>query len=178
MADQVKDSAASRCGITKISIAGDFSGVFNDHPAYHLIKQRPVNRHEIALNIHLQDIAIIVIILRTGSDKMVYPLYSVMCSLSFTATVAVVDKPLFKNRGNVVEDKVMNNAIAEIGSKHFAFHRFINYETNARAWFVPEVYDFIAKFDQIVFVAKFKFQDIICIPLVASSRIICIEQVN
>jgi hypothetical protein len=80
-----------------------------------------------------------------------------MCSLSFAATVAVVDKPLFKNRRNVVEDKVMNNPIAEIGCKHFPFHRFIDNETNAWARFVPEVYNFIAKFDQIVFVVKFKF---------------------
>ena len=109
---------------------------------------------------------------------MVYPLYSVMCSLSFAATVGVVDKPLFKNRGNVVEDKVMNNPVTEIGCKHFPFHRFINNETNAWTWFVPEVYDFIAKFDQIVFVVKFKFQSIIGIPLVTSGRIVCIEQVN
>jgi hypothetical protein len=91
-----------------------------------------------------------------------------MCSLSFAATIAVVDKPLFKYRGNVVEDKVMDNPVAEIGSKHFPFHGFIDDETDAWPWFVPAVYNFIAKFDQIVFVVKFKFQGIVCIPLVAS----------
>lgn len=71
---------------------------------------------------------------------MVYSLYAVMGSLSFTATIAVVDKLLFKNRGNVVEDKVMNNPVTEIGCKHFPFHRFIDDETDAWPWFVPEVY--------------------------------------
>ena len=109
---------------------------------------------------------------------MVYSLYAIMGSLSFAATIAVVDKPLFKNRGNVVEYKVMNNPVAEIGCKHFPFHGFIDDETDAWPWFVPAVYNFIAKFDQIVFVVKFKFQSIIGIPLVTSGRIVCIEQVN
>jgi hypothetical protein len=101
-----------------------------------------------------------------------------MCSLSLAAAVTVVDKLLFKHRGNVVEDKVMNNPVAKISSKHFPHHRFFDNETNAGARFVPEVYDFIEKFDQIVFMEQFKFKGIIGVPLVAASRIICLEQVN
>jgi len=92
--------------------------------------------------------------------------WEVMGILSLTATVTVVDKLLFKQKGNVVEDKAMNNPVAEIGCKHFPFHRFIDNETNAGARVVPEVYDFVEKGNQVVFILKFKFQGIMGIPFV------------
>ncbi len=157
--DQVKNS---------FYVSVDFPRVDNDRLFDLFIQQRLVNRHEIALNIHLQDIAIIVIILRTGSDKMVYPLYPVMGSLSFSATVTVVDKALFKNRGNVIENKVVNNPVAKTGGKYLPFYRLIYNKTNARARFVAPVNDFIVQLNEIVFIILLEFQSIISVPLIAA----------
>ena len=67
-----------------------------------------------------------------GTDKVVYSLDSVMRSFLFAATITVVDKLLLKYRGNVVKDQVMNDTVAKVGCKNFAFYRFIYYETDTR----------------------------------------------
>ena len=40
-----------------------------------------------------------------------------MGALAGPATVTVVDKPFFKNRGDVVENKVVDNPVTEIGGE-------------------------------------------------------------
>jgi hypothetical protein len=89
-----------------------------------------------------------------------------MCAFAFPATIIVVDELFFKDRGNVVKDEMMNNTVAEIGGKNFTFNRLIYYKTDAWAGLIPAILYLIAKFDKVVFVAKFKFKGVVRIPLV------------
>lgn len=62
---------------------------------------------------------------------MVNPPDAIMGAFAFSATVTVVDKMFLKNRGDIVENEVVDNSVAEIGSENLAFYGFINDETNA-----------------------------------------------
>jgi hypothetical protein len=50
---------------------------------------------------------------------MVYPFYSVVCS--FVTTITIVYKNFFKNMGNVIVNKMMNNPVSEICSENLSF---------------------------------------------------------
>lgn len=124
----------------KIKIVLLFDQLF----CHFFIKQWFVHCHKVTFDVEFKDIAIFGIVLWTGADKMVYPFYSVMCSFAFAATVAVVDKNFFKNRGNVIVNKMMDYPVAEIGGKNLAFYRFINNEANTWFGLIPVFKNFIA----------------------------------
>jgi len=89
---------------------------------------------------------------------MANPFNPVMCSLAFAATIAVVDKYFFENRGNVIVNKMVDNPVAKIGGKNLALYRFINYKANALFGFIPVFKNFVAQGKYIGFEMFFKGQ--------------------
>ena len=59
---------------------------------------------------------------------MIDPLDAIMGAFTCPATVTVVDKPFFKNRGDVVENKVVDNPVTEIGGE-------INQKQIGQVWY-------------------------------------------
>ena len=108
---------------------------------------------------------------------MIDPLDAIMGAFTCPATVTVVDKPFFKNRGYIVENEMVDNPVAEIGGENFAFYRFVYDKSNAPPGLVIPFKNVIAQMDEAAFVMKLKRQSIVGISLVPAGIVICQEKV-
>ncbi len=82
--------------------------------------------------------------------------------------IAVIYKQFFKQRGNAVEYKMMNDPVPKIGSKDLSFYRFINNKADAGSRLIDQVGDIIKQRKYLVFKFVFKCQGINGIALVFS----------
>lgn len=108
--------------------------------------------HKETLDVQFQHITILAVILRTLPDEALYAMDTEVRSLAFAARVAVINKVVFKQRIQFVDDEMMDNPITEIGSKYFAFDRFVDDKCYRFARLITAIVDFIAKLQQIGFV--------------------------
>ncbi len=110
---------------------------------YFLEKHDLIHRHEISLDVELEDVTIFGIILRTGTDEVIYSLNAVMCAFSFAAAITVIDKGFFKYAGDAIVNVMMHHPVFEIRCEYFTLHRFVDDETDAWLWFVSMRYDLV-----------------------------------
>ena len=75
---------------------------------------------------------------------MVKPLNTVRSAFAGPAAVNVIDEQTFKKRADVVVNKMMDNAVPEIGGKNFSLHRLEQDKTDAAADPVISAFNFFA----------------------------------
>ncbi len=117
------------------------------------------------------------VVSRTGTDKIVKPLYSAGSAFSFPAAVAIVNKQSFKNRADVIINEVMDYPVPEIGGENFSLHRLENYKTDTWTNFICSIFYFLVKLKQFTLVIYFKVQDVNGVSFVLACVKIGLKQI-
>lgn len=109
---------------------------------------------------------------------MIHAANAVMRALADAAAITVIDKCFFKKRRHGVKNKMMHDAIAEIGGKDFTFYRFVDDKTDAFARFIGSVDNLLGQLKNITFKVLFKSQRIDGVALVAAGVKIRLKQIR
>lgn len=108
-----------------------------------------VNMHKISAYVHLHHIARHGKTLAFLADMAFEPTNTVMRTAPLNATVGVVNESALKHFVHIIVVEMVNNAVAEIGSKNFALLWVGDYEAGRGTRSVFARKKFIAKFVQI-----------------------------
>lgn len=80
-------------------------------------KDFSVDVHEVALDVHLEDIGWLCVVLRARTDMVVKAVNAVVGATILDAGIGIGNERALEESVQIIEDKVMHNAIAELSSK-------------------------------------------------------------
>ena len=99
-------------------------------------------------------------------------------ALANSATVAVFDEILFKNRIDGIENQMMHDAVPKISGKNFSPDRFFDHKANALSNFIFSVDNVVVQSKQFFLIVNLKSQGIGCLTLVFARIKIGAEQIK
>ena len=106
-----------------------------------------VNAHKKRLYVHLQDITVFGIILRTKADKFGNPVNPVLGSFSLPTAVTVINKLRLKQMVQLINNQMMYDSVAEIGGKYFPLHRLADNKGDRSSRHIAPVVDIAPQAD-------------------------------
>ena len=131
-----------------------------------------VDAHEEALDVELQNVGIAGVVVRTAPDEPVDPLYSQVASLADPARVAIEDELVLEEVVDLVDDEVMNDAVAELGGEDLAFHRLVDDESERGAGCVGPCIDLFAQAQEVLLVVNLERGRVRCTSLVPAATLV------
>lgn len=150
---------------------------FPQPPFDFLIQNIPVHGHEIAFDVQLQDPAIFLIVFRGCADEMADPPDAERRAFPQAAGVAVAEEMFFKKRVDVIENQMVDDAIAKIGGKDLPPDGLFGDETSAGTDRVGAPLYLVKKREQVFFVVQFELEGVDGFSFVLPGVIIGPEEV-
>lgn len=137
-----------------------------------------IHSHKIPCNIQFQNPTVFLVIFRARTDKMSRAPDSFRCPFAEPAAIAVFDEMLFKDRIDIIENQMMDDAIPEISGKNFPLDRLVNDKTDTSANLIFPADNILIQPEQFFFITIFKSQDIGSAPFVFARVKIGAEQIK